>query len=173
MERILLLGPPGSGKSTLAKRLGSELELPVIHLDEHFWEPGWTMPPEVEWIETQRALIDRHDRWIMDGNYDSTLEVRLPEADTVILLELGRLRSLYRIAKRWWDHRGAVREDMADGCPERFDLEFALYAWSFKERELPEIKEKIDQFGSDVDTITLDASSPEALEEFIERYTAQ
>lgn len=49
--------PPGAGKSTIALRLGERLDYPVIHLDEHFWKPGWEMPSMEEWIDTQRELV--------------------------------------------------------------------------------------------------------------------
>lgn len=168
MRRILVLGPPGSGKSTLARRLGERLDISVIHLDTHFWEPGWEMPPEEEWIETQRELMRSSDTWILDGNYDSTLEVRLPAADTVVLLSMPPWRSVYRILTRWLAHRGEVREDMAAGCLERFDLEFVRYAWSFRRNERPEIKAKIDRYGGDLDPIELDATDPSAIDRFLD-----
>ena len=41
MERILIIGCPGSGKSTLARALKEKLGLPLIHLDQLWWQPGW------------------------------------------------------------------------------------------------------------------------------------
>jgi adenylate kinase family enzyme len=59
--------------------------LPVIHLDVHFWKPGWAPTPETEWREEQRGLLSGED-WIVDGN-DATLDVRLERADTVVFLD--------------------------------------------------------------------------------------
>jgi adenylate kinase family enzyme len=41
MQRVLVLGSSGSGKSTFARKLGEITGLPVVHIDQLFWEPGW------------------------------------------------------------------------------------------------------------------------------------
>lgn len=105
----------------------------------------------------------------MDGNYDGTLEVRLPDADTVILLDTSRWRSLFRVIKRWLSHQGEVRDDMADGCPEKIDLDFLRYAWSFKTEELPIIERKIERYGGQVSVITLQTSSQTAIDTLLDR----
>ena len=58
--------------------------MPVIHLDLHFWKPGWVAPSELEWREKQSGLL-AGDAWIADGNYHETLDLRLERADTVVL----------------------------------------------------------------------------------------
>ena len=35
-----MLGTNGAGKSTLARKLGEKTGLPVVHLDQIWWEPG-------------------------------------------------------------------------------------------------------------------------------------
>jgi len=84
-QRILVDGMMGSGKSTFARSLGARTGLPVIHLDVHYWRPGWVRPSDDEWREQQRALLAR-DAWVIDGNYNETLPLRLERADTVIYL---------------------------------------------------------------------------------------
>src|SRR5688572_16570866 len=75
-RRIIVTGLPGAGKSTLSLALGAAMGLPVIHLDLHFWKPGWVAPSEAEWRETQAAVL-AGDAWIADGNYHETLDLRL------------------------------------------------------------------------------------------------
>ena len=79
-QRVVVTGIAGSGKSTLSRALSAKTGLPVIHLDIHFWKPGWVEPTEDEWREKQRDLIT-HDKWILDGNYCATLDLRLERAD--------------------------------------------------------------------------------------------
>jgi adenylate kinase family enzyme len=85
-RRVLVDGMMGSGKSTFARALAARTGLPVIHLDVHYWKPGWERPSDDEWRERQRALLVG-EAWIIDGNYKETLHLRLERADTVISLE--------------------------------------------------------------------------------------
>ena len=76
----------GSGKSTFSRALSAETGLPVIHLDVHFWKPGWVEPSVDEWREKQRALLAGNE-WIADGNYQATLDLRLDRSDTAVFLD--------------------------------------------------------------------------------------
>jgi adenylate kinase family enzyme len=85
VERVLVIGGPGAGKSTLAARLGAALGLPVVHLDAHFWRPGWQESPRPEWA-ARVAELAAAERWVMDGHYAGTLAVR---ARLVVLRSAG------------------------------------------------------------------------------------
>jgi adenylate kinase family enzyme len=85
-QRVLVSGMAGSGKSTFSRSLAAKTGLPTIHLDLHFWKPGWVAPSESEWREKQGDLLSG-DAWIVDGNYPDTLDLRLERADTVVLLD--------------------------------------------------------------------------------------
>ena len=58
----------GAGKSTFSRALSAKTGLPVIHLDVHFWKPGWVPAPGDDWTEKQRGLL-AGEQWIVDGNY--------------------------------------------------------------------------------------------------------
>jgi adenylate kinase family enzyme len=60
--------------------------LPAIHLDVHYWKPGWVKPSDDEWREKQRMLL-AGDAWIADGNYNETLDLQLERAETVVFLD--------------------------------------------------------------------------------------
>lgn len=86
-RRVIVTGLAGAGKSTLSLALAAKTGLPLIHLDLHFWKPGWVAPSESEWRE-QQADVLAGDTWIADGNYPETLDLRLELADTVVVLDL-------------------------------------------------------------------------------------
>jgi adenylate kinase family enzyme len=144
MSRILVLGSPDAGKSTFSRRLGAILGISVIHLDAYFWEPEWEKPEREDWTETQRELIGSSDEWIMDGNYGSTIEVRLGAADVVIILDIPRRTCLYRVLKRRLRCRNRSRPDMAEGCAEKVSLEFLRYIWNFRHDKLAPIERRLN-----------------------------
>ncbi|HQA18247.1 MAG TPA: topology modulation protein [Novosphingobium sp.] len=131
MQRILVIGSPGAGKSTLSHALAARTGLPLHHLDRMFWLPGWIERDRDE----GRAILGgvlAQDRWIIDGNYGSTLPLRLTRADGVVWLDYSTKLCLGRALKRWWSYRGTARPDMTEGCPERLDLEFLHYILTFR-----------------------------------------
>lgn len=139
MKRILILGPGGAGKSTLAKKLAEKLDLPIVHLDQHYWQPDWMPMDESRWPNVV-ADLTAGDRWVMDGNFGGTLDLRLPRADLAVFLDVGRWQSLWGAFTRVIKQSGQVRSDMAPGCPERFDAEFFIWLWNFPRDTRPELE---------------------------------
>ncbi|MGE0699803.1 MAG: topology modulation protein [Hyphomicrobiaceae bacterium] len=134
MRRILIIGPSGSGKSWLAQKVGSGLGLEVIHLDKVYWQPGWTAPDTTTWRERVTDLT-AGDAWVMDGNYNRTLPARLQRAHAIIWLDLPRRIYFPRAVWRSLRHYGRVRQDSAEGCPERLDPDFICkYVWTYPQR---------------------------------------
>ena len=142
MQRVAIIGSCGAGKSTLARSLSEKLNLPIIHLDAYYWQPGWESSSDREWSEVHQELI-KGDCWIMDGNYGGTMAGRLAAADTIIWLDFNRYLCLWRIVKRYWQYRGKTRPDMAASCPERLNLEFLSYVWHFPQIHRAKIIEKL------------------------------
>jgi adenylate kinase family enzyme len=145
MQRILIIGPCGSGKSTLARELGPKLGLPVFHMDQLNWKPGWVESSKDE-IRGRLASITADDRWLIDGNYGGTLEPRLERADTVLYLDYPIRLCVARLLKRIWTHRGRTRPDMTDGCPERFDLGFLFYLIQWNSGPRPRTEAKLEGY---------------------------
>ena len=139
MKRILIIGCCGAGKTTLANVLSKRLNLPVVHLDRLWWNPGW-IESSPEEFDARLAKELAFDRWIIDGKYKRTLAERLRYADTVLLLAYSRTRCLWQIFRRLREFRGRTRPDLADGCPERIDGEFLRFVWNFNRRVLPEMR---------------------------------
>lgn len=143
MRRVLVIGSGGSGKTTFAKRLATRTGLPLIHLDQLFWSPGWVPTPNAEWDRLIAELAAR-DSWIMDGNYGRTLAPRLAAADTVIFLDLPRLVCTWRILKRQIRYAGRTRPDSAPGCPEQLTWEFVSWVWTYPERRRPGVMAQLE-----------------------------
>ena len=131
MERVLIIGCGGAGKSTLARRLGEKTGLPVVHLDQIWWAPGNWQHISREDFDVRLAEELSRPRWILDGNFNRTIEVRLRHCDTVIYLDFNRFVCLKnwigRVVKNW----GHAREDMGEGCNEWFDPTMLRWIWQF------------------------------------------
>jgi adenylate kinase family enzyme len=140
MRRIMVIGSGGAGKSTFARRLGSLLDIPVIHLDVEHWGPGWVEPPKDLWRRRVEELVGG-EAWIIDGNYSGTLDVRLAACDTVIFLDLPRSVCLWRVLKRALMYKGSSRPDMAEGCREKLNSSFLVWIWNYPSRTRPKVVE--------------------------------
>jgi len=86
MERILVIGCPGSGKSCFARKLAAITRYPLHHLDLLYWNADQTTVGENVFRARLEGIL-RTPLWIIDGNYASTLPLRLERCDTVFLLD--------------------------------------------------------------------------------------
>lgn len=148
MQRVLVIGCSGAGKSRLAQDLAARTGLPVVHLDAHFWRPGWVEPDKAQW-RAQLAGLLAEPAWIMDGNYGGTLEQRLQRADTVILLDYPTWLCLWRVLKRTARHWRRSRPDIGAGCVERFDWGFLRYVLSYRRQHRPRALAKLQDFSGE------------------------
>lgn len=150
-NRILIIGCCGTGKTHLSKEIEKETNLPLFHLDKIYWKPNWTKPEPQEWENKVRKLINK-DKWIIDGNYISTFDLRLRRADTVVLLDFPRIYPLFRILKRFIQSKlfPSKREYLAKGCPPKIDLDLLKYIWSFNKKMRPRIYEKLEGFEGEI-----------------------
>ena len=134
MERVMIIGCGGAGKSTLARQLGEKTGLPVVHLDQIYWSPGnWQHLEKEEFDSLLRIELEK-PRWILDGNFNRTMEMRLERCDTVIYLDFNRFICILGWLKRVITNWGTARPDMAPGCKEWFDPEFAKWLWNFNKQ---------------------------------------
>lgn len=144
MHRILVIGSPGAGKSTLARRLSEKLGLPLIHLDREYFGPGWSMPSRAAWRERVKALAARPE-WVMDGNYASTFDIRVPRATAIVWLDLPRWRCLLAVLWRVAKNYGRTRDDLGPECVERFDWSFVRWIWSYPKTMRPKTARMLER----------------------------
>lgn len=154
----------GAGKTTLARQIADKLRLPVIHLDAHYWRPGWVETPPDEWRRTVAELIAR-PVWVMDGNYGGTMDMRIAACDAVVFLDLPRLVCLWRTVKRTLHFRGRTRPEITTGNPDRMTWDFVQWIWTYPKRRRPAILVRLARL-EDKRVIIL--SSRRAVDRFLE-----
>lgn len=157
------MGCGGAGKTTFAAELGRRTGLPVIHLDRHYWRPGWVETPAAQWRAAQTALA-AGEAWIIDGNYGSTLDVRFARADTVIILALPRWRCIARVLGRWLASRG--RAVQADGCPEHVAPTFLCWIWRYRTQSRPRIDAALEPYRDRLHVVEL--TTPREVKRFLD-----
>ncbi len=139
MRRVLVMGCSGAGKSTFATALAARLGVPYVSLDALFWQPGWVEPDKAEFAAKVVAAAEGED-WVIDGNYISHGgDIRRSRADTVCWFDLPVLTCLTGAISRSLRGWGRVRPEMAPGCPERFDLAFYRYIWTYRAAQRPRL----------------------------------
>ena len=127
-NRIIVVGNSGSGKSFLSKKISAITSLPLVHLDVEYWKPNWEKTPKDEWIKIQNNLVEK-EKWIIDGNYNGTMELRFTAADIVIFLDINRFTCLFSAIRR----HGKKRSDLPQYLDEKFRFEFLQFCkWIFE-----------------------------------------
>ena len=76
MKRVIVIGCSGSGKSTFSRKLQEKTGLPLHYLDMIFHKPDKTTLSREEFDRLLMQIL-REDEWIIDGNYQRTMALRL------------------------------------------------------------------------------------------------
>lgn len=147
MLKIIIIGSPGAGKSIFARKLSYVMKLPLYHLDMIWHKPDKTNISKEE-FDIKLNEILKKDRWIIDGNYSRTLEVRLKECDTVFLLDYSLEICLSGAQSRI----GKKREDLP-WIESTFDEEFKKFIIDFPKKQLPQIYTIIEKYHKDKNII--------------------
>jgi len=133
-SRIHVVGTTGSGKTTTAKLLAERLGLTRIELDALFWKPNWGKTPDDEFLPAVDE-VTRGGNWVLDGNYSRTRSIVWPRTDTIIWLDYSFPRVFGQLLWRTI-HRSATREELWEGCRERFRISFfsadSILLWCLK-----------------------------------------
>ena len=133
MRKVIIIGCPGAGKSTFARKLRDDTNLPLYYLDM-LWHKEDKTNISREEFDTKLNDILKKDKWIIDGNYLRTLEMRLKECDTVFLLDYPLEVCLDGAKSRI----GKKREDMP-WVETELDEEFKQFIEDFSKEQLPQV----------------------------------
>ena len=147
MNRVLVIGCPGSGKSTFTKKLHQQTHLPIYHLDQIWHRPDKTNISQ-EAFDQQLSCLLNTSQWIIDGNYNRTLEMRLRACDTVFFLDLPVDICIQSVKSRI----GKRRDDMP-WIEEEFDEEFRQFILDFPMQSRPYIEQLLNQYKSKINII--------------------
>lgn len=139
MLKVIVIGCPGAGKSTFARALRDASGLPLYYLDM-LWHKQDRTNITTEEFDAKLNKIIAKDRWIIDGNYQRTLEMRLAACDTVFMLDYPLEICLSGVEARI----GKKREDMP-WVEREFEEEFRQWIIDFHKEQLPQIHELLDK----------------------------
>ena len=143
MHKIIIIGCPGSGKTTFAKKLNHITELPLYHLDAIWHKSDKTHITREDFDLRISKILDMPE-WIMDGNYNRTIEVRLRACDTVFLFDLPTDLCIQGAI----DRLGKDREDLP-WIEQELTSELKHSIEEFPQSSFPRIYELLEQYGED------------------------
>ncbi len=99
LARINVVGVSGSGKTSLGRRLAELLASPYVEMDALFWKPDWQESSDAELLARVQTVVEQ-DRWVLDGNYSRTTQLKWQRTQTVVWINLPFLRTLYQVTRR-------------------------------------------------------------------------
>jgi adenylate kinase family enzyme len=163
VDRIAIIGCGGSGKSRLARELGKALGITPAHLDGLYYDQDWRPLDKDQFAGLQRDLVAAQ-RWILDGNYASSLPIRLEAADTIIFLDLPARTCLRGIGQRRLRHGGGQHASF--GVYDRITWSFIRYIASYRKQMTPRVHNLIAAHAGDAQVIVFRSRRA------VRRYTA-
>lgn len=142
MEKIIVIGCPGSGKSTFSKKLNEIINIPLYHLDMMYWNKDKTIVEKTVFYENLDKVL-QSDKWIIDGNYQSSMEKRMKQCDTIIFLDYSVDVCLEGIKER----RGKERSDIPWVSHED-DLDFIEFIKNYNTNNKPIVLDLLKKYSN-------------------------
>lgn len=139
--KSIVIGCPGSGKSTFSQKLNKVLNIPIFHLDMLYHNVDGTHISKEELEEKLKKIFQENEEWIIDGNYQRTLEMRMKECDTIFLLDYP-----IEVCLAGAESRVGKKRDDLPWVEEKLDDEFKQVILNFSKEKLPHIYELIENY---------------------------
>jgi adenylate kinase family enzyme len=152
VDRITIIGCGGSGKSHLARQVADAVGVPATHLDTLYYDEDWNPLATEDFATLQRQLVAA-DRWVIDGNYASTLPIRLAAADTVVFLDLPPWTCLRGVLGRQLRHGGGQHDKI--GVYNRITWNFVRYIASYRRRMRPRVQRLLAEHAGHAEVVAL------------------
>jgi len=140
MERILIIGSPGSGKSYFAKKLSKITGIKLYHLDNLYWREDQTHLTNAELVDELLPIL-KTKAWIIDGNYLSSLDLRLASCTAVYFFDLPVKDCLQGIKSRL----GKKHTDLP-WIEKELDEEFVEFVQNFSRDVRPQIMNLLNKY---------------------------
>ena len=140
MKKVIIIGCCGSGKSTFARQLHAFTGIPLFHLDQLNWNENKTTVEKEVFLKRVQDVIQK-DSWIIDGNYGSSIEMRMQACDTVFFLDYPVDICIQGIHERV----GKVRTDIP-WVEDEVDEDLIEFVRNYEKEDRPEILELLSKY---------------------------
>lgn len=148
MKKIYIIGPIGSGKTTFSKKLSKKYNITSYELDKVSWDDdnGNVRRSDEEVFKIFDEIL-KNDSWIIEDVGRTKFKKGREEADIIYYIKFSKLKSYYRVIKRWIKQRLGLEKY---NCPPTFKqfLYFIHIVNSYykkEERKLNELRQFEDK----------------------------
>lgn len=146
MKRVSIVGCPGAGKSTYARALAKKTGIPLFHLDYYYHQKDCNYDKNKQaWLDKLEKLTSG-DLWVIEGNYGSSYEQRIPKSDTLIFMDMPSWLSVWSVLKRRFQFRNKRRVEMPDDWVEKIDPVFFKFVVLFRIKSRKDILAGIEKY---------------------------
>ena len=161
MKKVIVIGCCGSGKSTFARHLHACTGIPLFHLDQLNWNADKITVEKTVFLNRVKEVIQK-DSWIINGNYGSSMEMRMQACDTVFFLDYPVDICIQGI----YDRVGKVRTDMP-WVEDEVDEDLIEFVKNYEKEDRPEVLNLLSKYnGKDIHIFNTRKDAKAYLESF-------